>query len=30
MAGRWNVHAHALTKDLDTLDTDFKVFVGSQ
>ncbi|ULT56828.1 copper resistance protein CopC [Neobacillus drentensis] len=30
MAGRWNVHAHALTKDLETVDTDFKVLVGSQ
>jgi len=30
MAGRWNVHVHVLTKDLETLDTDFKVFVGSQ
>ena len=30
MAGRWNVHVHVLTKDLSNLDTDFKVFVGSQ
>ncbi|MEH7096550.1 copper resistance CopC/CopD family protein [Neobacillus vireti] len=30
MAGRWNVHVHVLTKDLDTLDTDYKVLVGSQ
>lgn len=30
MAGRWNVRVHALTKDLETLDTDFKVLVGSQ
>ena len=30
MAGRWNVHVHVLTKDLDTFDTDFKVLVGSQ
>ncbi|MEH7413789.1 copper resistance protein CopC [Neobacillus drentensis] len=30
MAGRWNVHVHVLTKDLETLDTDFKVIVGSQ
>ena len=30
MAGRWNVHVHALTKDLETLDTDFKILVGSQ
>ncbi|ULT59274.1 copper resistance protein CopC [Neobacillus drentensis] len=30
MAGRWNVHVHVLTKDLETIDTDFKVRVGSQ
>ncbi|MCQ6280782.1 copper resistance protein CopC [Bacillus sp. EB600] len=30
MAGRWNVHVHVLTKDLETVDTDFQVFVGSQ
>ena len=29
MAGRWNVHVHVLMKDLETLDTDFKVFVGN-
>jgi copper transport protein len=29
MAGRWNVHVHVLTKDLDTIDTDFSVHVGS-
>ncbi|WP_462410605.1 FixH family protein [Neobacillus sp. Marseille-QA0830] len=30
MAGRWNVRVHVLTKDLETMDTDFEVFVGSQ
>jgi copper transport protein len=30
MAGRWKVHVHVLTKDLETLDTGFKVLVGSQ
>lgn len=30
MAGNWNVHVHVLTKDFETLDTDFKVMVGSQ
>jgi copper transport protein len=30
MAGRWKVKVHVLTKDLETLDTDFKVIVGSQ
>lgn len=30
MAGRWNVHVHVLTKDLESVDTDFNVFVGSQ
>jgi len=30
MAGHWNVHVHVLTKDLETLDTDFNVIVGSQ
>ncbi|MED4227216.1 copper resistance CopC/CopD family protein [Neobacillus cucumis] len=30
MAGRWNVHVHVLTKELETIDTDFKVLVGSQ
>jgi copper transport protein len=30
MAGRWNVHVHVLTKDLDTIDTDIPFIVGSQ
>lgn len=30
MAGRWNVHVHVLTKSLESIDTDFKVLVGSQ
>jgi copper transport protein len=30
MAGRWKVRAHVLTKDLESLDTNFKVMVGSQ
>nr|WP_017553526.1 copper resistance protein CopC [Heyndrickxia coagulans] len=30
MAGRWNVHVHVLKKDLNTIDTDFSVHVGSQ
>jgi copper transport protein len=30
MAGRWNVHVHALTKDLDSIDTDIPCIVGSQ
>lgn len=30
MAGRWKVHVHVLTKDLESIDTDFKVIVGSQ
>ncbi|MEH7333552.1 FixH family protein [Neobacillus drentensis] len=30
MSGRWNVRVHVLTKDLETMDTDFKVLVGSQ
>ena len=30
MAGRWNVHVHVLTAELEALDTDFKVRVGSQ
>lgn len=29
MSGDWNVHVHVLTKDLNTIDTDFKVMVGS-
>jgi copper transport protein len=30
MAGRWKVKVHVLTQDLETMDTDFKVLVGSQ
>jgi copper transport protein len=30
MAGNWNVHVHVLTKSLESIDTDFKVLVGSQ
>lgn len=30
MAGRWNVHVHALTKDLNSIDTDIQCMVGSQ
>ncbi|MDR7236024.1 copper resistance CopC/CopD family protein [Neobacillus drentensis] len=30
MAGRWNVHVHVLTKSLESIDTDFKVLVGSK
>ena len=30
MAGKWNVHVHALTKSLESIDSDFKVLVGSQ
>lgn len=30
MAGRWNVHVHVLTKELESVDTDFTVLVGSQ
>lgn len=30
MSGRWNVRVHVLTKDLETMDTEFKVLVGSQ
>ncbi|SMQ68996.1 copper transport protein [Bacillus sp. OV166] len=30
MAGHWNVHVHVLTKSLESIDTDFKVLVGSQ
>lgn len=29
MAGQWKVKVHVLTQDLETLDTTFKVFVGS-
>jgi len=30
MAGKWNVHVHGLTKDLQNIDTDFRCIVGSQ
>ncbi|MEH7156233.1 copper resistance CopC/CopD family protein [Neobacillus drentensis] len=30
MAGHWNVHVHALTTSLESIDSDFKVLVGSQ
>ncbi|MEO2074040.1 MAG: copper resistance CopC/CopD family protein [Bacillus sp. (in: firmicutes)] len=30
MSGDWNVHVHVLTKDLDSIDTDFEVKVGSK
>ncbi|MEH7436698.1 copper resistance CopC/CopD family protein [Neobacillus drentensis] len=30
MTGQWNVQVHVLTKDLETLDTHFKVLVGSK
>ncbi|MEH7304878.1 copper resistance CopC/CopD family protein [Neobacillus drentensis] len=30
MAGDWNVHVHALTKALESIDSDFNVLVGSQ
>ncbi|CRK83245.1 FixH family protein [Neobacillus massiliamazoniensis] len=30
MAGRWNVHVHVLTKELNTIDTDIRIIVGSQ
>lgn len=30
MAGKWNVHVHVLTKSLESIDSDFKVLVGSQ
>jgi len=30
MAGKWNVRVHALTKSLESIDSDFKVLVGSQ
>ncbi|MDP4087284.1 MAG: copper resistance protein CopC [Bacillota bacterium] len=30
MSGHWNVHVHALTKDLNTIDTDIPCIVGSQ
>jgi copper transport protein len=30
MAGRWNVHVHVLTKELNTIDTDIPIIVGSQ
>ncbi|MDR7002358.1 copper resistance protein CopC [Neobacillus niacini] len=30
MAGNWKVHLHVLTKSLDTMDTDFQCFVGSE
>jgi copper transport protein len=30
MAGLWNVHVHVLTKELESIDTNFKVIVGSQ
>lgn len=30
MAGRWNVHVHGLTKDLENIDTDFRCIVGNQ
>ncbi|KXG10650.1 Copper transport protein YcnJ [Anoxybacillus sp. P3H1B] len=30
MAGRWNIHIHALTTSLQSIDADFECFVGSQ
>ncbi|MFC4802035.1 copper resistance CopC/CopD family protein [Neobacillus sp. GCM10023253] len=30
MAGRWKVHVHVLTKELESINTDFNVMVGSQ
>ncbi|WP_035098065.1 copper resistance protein CopC [Anoxybacteroides tepidamans] len=30
MAGRWNIHIHALTRSLQSIDADFECFVGSQ
>jgi copper transport protein len=30
MAGRWKVKVHVLTQDLEAMDTEFKVIVGSQ
>jgi copper transport protein len=30
MAGHWNVHVHVLTKSLESIDSDFRVMVGSQ
>lgn len=30
MAGKWDVYVHILTKSLESIDTDFKVLVGSQ
>jgi copper transport protein len=30
MAGKWNVHVHVLTKNLENMDTDFQCIVGSR
>jgi copper transport protein len=30
MSGKWNIHIHVLTEDLDNIDTDFHIMVGSQ
>jgi copper transport protein len=30
MSGKWNVHVHVLTKTLDSIDTDFRLSVGSR
>jgi copper transport protein len=30
MSGKWRVHVHALTKGLESLDTDFRILVGSR
>ncbi|CRK80723.1 copper resistance CopC/CopD family protein [Neobacillus massiliamazoniensis] len=30
MAGKWNVHVHVLTKNLENIDTDFQCIVGSR
>lgn len=30
MSGNWSVHVHVLTKSLESMDTDFRLIVGSQ
>nr|WP_026049231.1 copper resistance protein CopC [Bacillus bingmayongensis] len=30
MTGKWNIHVHGLTKDLDNFDTDFQFMVGGR
>jgi copper transport protein len=30
MAGKWNIHVHVLTKNLENIDSDFQCIVGSR